>query len=1856
MELQHRSIQINSVRSLATSILNNSSSADVSPKGSNKPSTLKQLWSLVNSLKGIISSNAVSGLVSLVRAEALPWLDVLTGLTDALATAPSHSLTVISLLEGITSVLVFQLESQIHTVYPFSVKGRKVHPFITAVTTKPETWVPLLSQLELIFEPSRLAIVNSADKSEFFSNALEMLKPFLNFVLLGGIGVEKQWSLEIVNLLFRSLQNTIDDDLFRTFREQLLYYLLGVSQKIPLVSHDQHTERSQLHLVQSLVHVLRVPYIRNSLSHNFLREYSSSLGLQILSLLCDAHYNKRSLNDYLRLLSQLINLQNETQTILSEPNSVLFWPALCYLLLDAQSIESQTLILDLLDESLRKQEQHQKQIEAADDKIPPMLIDIVILPLFQLVAELGPGTVRNQAMELTRKIEKYRETTDHDRFLSNAEQKVEKEVSALLKSPSVIGTLADILAATNRFVKLFVATSQIKTNPSLLFNRNSPSDLLFLTSYLFHPNPEIRIKTLSTITAFIDNPELAQNQKITIFFIILYLLSNDPLSSIHLHIFYHSFPELISPNDPIITAKLLKLSLSLVERKETEKDMKLGAVGVRLLHKLWEKQKRCWRSLRFVLSEWVQRRKLKEILDQHSEEYEMEIAVLVTIRDICKAKARDYAEELIPFLSSLLQSVVLLPTSMSLIIEALNASVEADVVDPRAAWTVILSYIADAVMQTNPLNIDIISSLCQFYQIAAVKSDESEVYIDFKQDLLSSYIRPLIFPSYSSSIVLPEVVDTVLFEISSNKSILKHALRALSYFRGPDILSIFPEYPKILLSKILLEVSNVEEWQLVFNKLIHHEIDNMRRGLFKNFSGGKSASVVTSTGNEVNKSQIQQFKEHLLNISQKVVKDWESGTVNPGLRNGYAIASLIAYRPTLPPSEHNSQVDIKSTRFYRMMINGIQDIALTDHWIVRVNAIHYWWRFFENGLHDFIIHGKNDEESTVQNLVNDLFERLTEAKFPVVCQSVILSLTGLCLSLKSLNILSVQTHAGNTLRHLLRNYVSETASAIHDQKQDWSLISSDEVQFAVMLTIGHLATLISMDERLTRKVVETMIEQLNDKNSSSTSEWAPFASCYGLGILLSHLVSSPTKTVAMSTLCTNTVSYIYDYLSNDNLPLNIFLGSMLGLANIDREEEPLINNVYQKALGALRDFVEMNGKDDGNKEFVVGSVWFLAFSQGKTSYKGEVIDLLEKAMQISGKAWKKHYFHFAQAYSHALQKSLELDPSSHHLSSFNAQIHSHLRILTSPDSTSNSRHTSIITLGTLAGIDFVLLPSINDGFGNTHFFKNSSKKNITEVVNSLTSIAGLGTETAMISDLKGGRLAAIILARLFKKVEAIDREGSGESVSNIASISSEPKDYSRLPITSYLRAFFDGLTEIATKGNLADSPLSIESANLILSTFTSLNCALPPVNWFTLLSKFNNPTFKKYKIHHQSILMASRHASKSFPLMEFLAYTLIGFSDIEKNDEEIEFKKLLINYGLAKILEISGFASKKDGPSQGKDNKFLTEKRMDISKTVVVPNSRVLEIVNCLVADLFKDDASKEVQELQVIFLTTMVDHLVSPNTNDAHSVGAVTALYQDLLKILKIIYSKLPSPITSEQIRVTRLITQCAISTIDDLSQSKTDDLKKYTLVVCTFTEFFHLDSSKYLTQLLQECLIAVGKNHKLHQSSSKLLLFSWIARAICLAMIGGNNQTTKQLRLSWLVRILDVLIVVSSKRTDEFDILEYGVKVVLSGIVNTCWIRENVMRKEEEWDDSKFSQIVQDSASIRRLTLLVPNEVDAMDIQIKDFQKQIIKRLFRLLEISRELKPHGEIQFVFNTILKKLEHLIPEESQRILLLENSL
>ena len=109
----------------------------------------------------------------------------------------------------------------------------------------------------------------------------------------------------------------------------------------------------------------------------------------------------------------------------------------------------------------------------------------------------------------------------------------------------------------------------------------------------------------------------------------------------------------------------------------------------------------------------------------------------------------------------------------------------------------------------------------------------------------------------------------------------------------------------------------------MLRKLISYDIDNMGCSLLKSVNNGKTES-----------KDFLKVKQSLTLIGSKIVDNWESGTVNPRLRVGFALASLICFRPSINEDKH-----IESSRFYKLLVNAIQDVTLTDHWIIRIRCV-----------------------------------------------------------------------------------------------------------------------------------------------------------------------------------------------------------------------------------------------------------------------------------------------------------------------------------------------------------------------------------------------------------------------------------------------------------------------------------------------------------------------------------------------------------------------------------------------------------------------------------------------------------------------------------------------------------------------------------------------------------------------------------------------------------------------------------------------------------------------------------------------------------------------------------------------------
>jgi len=99
---------------------------------------------------------------------------------------------------------------------------------------------------------------------------------------------------------------------------------------------------------------------------------------------------------------------------------------------------------------------------------------------------------------------------------------------------------------------------------------------------------------------------------------------------------------------------------------------------------------------------------------------------------------------------------------------------------------------------------------------------------------------------------------------------------------------------------------------------------------------------------------------------------------------------------------------------------------------------------------------------------------------------------------------------------------------------------------------------------------------------------------------------------------------------------------------------------------------------------------------------------------------------------------------------------------------------------------------------------------------------------------------------------------------------------------------------------------------------------------------------------------------------------LVGFPKILSHEGEdetnnMEYKKLLVSKGLCKIIELFGFEKITTKDDDQTDTKVVQKRGVEnIAKRVVVPHSRVCEIVNGMLTSLFCDIEKFEDPEIEV--------------------------------------------------------------------------------------------------------------------------------------------------------------------------------------------------------------------------------------------------------------------------------------------------
>ncbi|KAG0098675.1 hypothetical protein BGZ93_010725 [Podila epicladia] len=1813
----HRSVNVQRITNLRTQASKSSTSAH---NNTARILALAQLWNHCASPESYTSSVAIGAVVDLVLIGSLDWNEALHGFENTLTAAEGQSLA--NIIHALCQLTIAAAEmavsspnaaaSSTRTVY--GVKNNR-HPFVTLLTTKSNIDSILVSELD--------KIINHQGSTKYRIVAFDILVPFLDFCLLDQRKRTTIVSTTIILWIVKTLNACILDEDLGEFVVHLLDYLCTVPARYPL--ERSHLSTTLQTTIQALVDFFCLSATQRSLNTN----YKGQLGGRLLMILLSWTVDMRRFQ--LPTLSMLQTIQSLLRTRKGyAPPSLPFdilWPLLSFLLMNPPTADEQQIVVDWM----------HSVISTASEPLDAMIANLAFLPIFQVMGESQSESISKRCSDILQRLETIPRNSTSLSGVAKSE----------LTSPPT-GAAAMIHAEMNHLRLAWTAKDQFDDMSSYSLQQDGILSSLTLTTFMFHPDENKRI------TAITEQAQVEDGRLVTLV-LFIYLLRVDTSAIVKLHLLQEAIPSLVTSKDEIVTAKVLRTILTLINGVPNAPtgskiaSSHMGAVGVRILFLIWKRQPRVWKTLRHVIHEWVQNRpRLFKTPLKGEPEYDMEVAVLTTIRDICAYDAAGYADVLIPFLASLLQSVELYASSICTIVETMNLTVEANVVEPRAAWNVLLCHLAEYAMKSG--HSGMIRVMCEFYGIVASRNEDTQVYLDLREAVLENYVKPLL--------------------MSEDPEILAAAWKALSAFHAQEIITVLPvESPKLLIRQLILEAQDtlvVDEYSLVLDKLVRHELLHMRRGLFKDAASKKITTEVNGA------SELDRMQGILSVVSTNILQKWQSGDVNPGLRIGYALSSLLCSStvdrlPSQAFGNSQSQQDatedasvsaIRARQGYRNVLTALTDVALTDHLVERISAMEGWTALFDN------LWVANDDAQTLQiaeTLISDLYKKITEGYVPAHCANAVLAITGIILSLHRHSHPASTVQSSLLAKHLLLHFAQQdTASDVG---------ASDEVQFAVLVSLSFITPLAAVDEKLVRSILGVFTDRLekdsaNSITSNELSSWSPFAAGWAFCNLLSGLMDSPTKTAELNEICQQTLQQLMAILESDSTSFALVLGALMAVPRLTSAiassssltsnkdgvvslEAAAVQKVKASARQDLDAFLENQQGTFTPQRLarLLGAPWVIAFSDRTASTpteRKEDTELLDRVLlaATSRRDLQPQLIHFTVPFCHMIHTNLDVrNPSSSDIALFTGRIHSLVNLIKITP-TSAARHTAVIALGSLFGIDWCHGPTVTSMGSHGLYSFLTSTSTMTSVINSalgtLIELGGLsigiltasdvsiaGSEALavvipgfrapsaksmlMVQDLKAGRLATFVLGHITCHVHRLGQVDTGKVIGT----SSEPKDYSRLPVsTSWLRSLWDGLWEPLQMGAAQRAQKSYKtSLELLLYTVHSLPTPLPAVNWFPLLSQL---IALEPELVVPSIHMASRHAMTSTSLMEFLIMTLSSlkaesFAIIEDSSDEAKTgqspEELFVGEeGIGRILTLGGLPLLNTKSDQALAELDKVRGLEGLAKRLTLPSSRVVDLVEKLVHVLFFGRTTSmgvaEMEVLQLIFLDTLSNHIrqyrqgttVAARKAARGLVEEGKELLGDLRAIMLRTFNQLSIRNVGTATRVLRRLADLSLTSISHLDAAPlaialdgTDRdagarVLKHAIGVASLYRAGYLSAQQEsrLTLVAQSALQVMDfypswsnageqngqqNDYQLAEAAISVLLYAMnegIGERPAHGVLSPLQQNKKNaLRLTWLQRILDLLVLVSGLP----DIFVRGIRLLLGGAVLLLWEEQDVL-----------------------------------------------------------------------------------------------
>jgi hypothetical protein len=1001
--------------------------------------------------------------------------------------------------------------------------------------------------------------------------------------------------------------------------------------------------------------------------------------------------------------------------------------------------------------------------------------------------------------------------------------------------------------------------------------------------------------------------------------------------------------------------------------------------------------------------------------------------------------------------------------------------------------------------------------------------------------------------------------ETILIEYiavyikSTILEIRKASISALSCFQSTDIMSIMEERPKVSINAMLSDEA-IEAYAGPLAKLMTYEMDHMRRGLFREGDTAQSNRrlATESKGGQESTSQERQ-------ILQKIESEWKNFSVSPGLRSGYALASLFGYRVTSSPGRAPGDLT-------RQMSAALTDINLSDHLLIRIGSFSAWQALFE----DAIGTSAESAERQTEGVIDDLLNRLASSKVPGSTCNILTALSGCIMALHKISASAATTAAAKVIERLMPNYFvgksSENAVAS-------SLILNEDVQFAVRFCIGNISECVISNERMIQSLVAQLLKDLREHTSKVTIdtivELQSFSSGYGLARLIAAMCGYPTKAEYIESLSTSTLEALLNLCFDARLSESAVLGIWMGLAS--RFDAKEISSAHQLAQQVINNYGIGKYMNNG-KANLIGAFWLCAYATAQDSNHIQPDDI-ELISKVASKNINKDtafgqqlVVPYGYMLSHISINADSLQYAQQHLIDL---LNQQFNAVKATESTMDTKVAAALTLSAMLGTDYLNPVTVDenldedtseaedaspqDGSSTSHqdskawdfIEKQSLQKNCPsrqDVMDVAIQQIGIG-KSNVTGNLRAGRITAFTVGNLCRK--ALLQEQQKNSLNNpsdleiMASTSAEPKSYSRLAqATSWLRNVFDTLVEISAQpANSVPIVTCNNTTNMLLLALQQTMGPLAPVNWFPVLLKLSKISTE---IHLSCIQFATTHAFSSTSLTEFLIGQLRQVATYLEKGQHVDdrvIQLLVSEAGLGKIMDLAGLLEQEPSSTTGYHRRGVSA----MLKPIKLSEEICFQTVNAIVFVFAKlsTDCRKTALHTLSLHLHDTLDKL----TCDLHHL-----IYEQLL-------SQFVKDANPPSDTIIQLTVQCSLADLNiekllkDLDQvSNSDLLHSHVVVACEVCQrqagTKPKSSVQYLSTILRSLIMFKGEVHP----KTWTMLIQTIA--------SDTNLRNGLDKYQLLISMLDILIIVLSlKASGRYDYAERGIALGLRSVLEICW-----------------------------------------------------------------------------------------------------